>query len=228
MHKISVDISKLKILDLIDKDELLCFLHLVDEVGVVIDDRNFLKQVFELSPKKDLFKETIDDNLFFTFMDEISNIISKQITKNSLSYEPLSLDFTMLSEKEISGIELSDDQELLLAKLKLLLENRTLINRIKCIHEMRENHHSFSKVSITPDIRLLLERKLSNGNGIEQFFGFLHQLKLSYIEDGQLKEFFISLDQIDFDYMINELTSHNRHSKKLQSELGKTINFVKM
>lgn len=116
-------------------------------------------------------------------------------------------------------------EERIKTNFRTILNSKTLINRLECIKVLRENINTFSNITINADFRLLLDKK-ETING-QDLFGLVHNLKLNYVVNGKLKEFFITLDEIDLNLVIDTLLKHRSTNKKLIEGVKEGFNLVK-
>lgn len=107
---------------------------------------------------------------------------------------------------------------------KTILRNKTLVNRLTCSKMMRENANTFSNLSIQGDLRLLLDKSVTEGR---ELFGVVHQLKMTYLVDGQLKEIFLALDDVDLDHIINTLKNYKDKNNQFINGIKENIDLVK-
>lgn len=84
-------------------------------------------------------------------------------------------------------------------RLKKLLDINSLAVIIKAITILRESTNLFSNARVLTDVRPIFDVEVTNKPVL---FAIMSTLKLSYVVDGQLKEFFVSMDESDINFLI--------------------------
>jgi len=105
-------------------------------------------------------------------------------------------------------------------KLNILLSINNLHLLAKAIDLMREYDNIFSNARVVSDIRPIFDFGVDDTD--PALVGIVHNLKLTYLNNGQLKEFFLALDDSDLQVLTKSLSRATQKAEKLREIANKT------
>jgi hypothetical protein len=113
-----------------------------------------------------------------------------------------------------------------LSRNLLLLFNKSdkLIKTFKAYHLLFENTRSYKQSRVISDIRMTFNDNFDEKNKTALI---IHQLKLEYVSNNELKEFFISLDKNDILDLRDELNRSLEKEGCIKRDFDK-INFINL
>jgi len=128
-------------------------------------------------------------------------------------------------QQSIEEYEYSDGEGLkanisiLKNRLAQLLDIDSLRTIVKAVNLLRENTNTFSNARTITDVRPIFDAEVET-NSIDCVI--LNTLKLSYVTNGELQEFFISMDDSDINLLIKVLDRAKNKTNALKSLLKDT------
>jgi hypothetical protein len=166
-----------------------------------------LLQQFPLGGSIDDLQKSLNENQLFvdvpemaeTFFSFGSLLANNKETTNEELAKNLSVAFAEKKKDEVGG----DIVEQLEKNLLTLFECAdNLTKTMKAFNLLTENAHLYRQSSVMTDMRLLFNDELETAPACGVI---LHQLKIDYIENGEQKSFFLSMDKDDVTEMCNVL-----------------------
>lgn len=113
--------------------------------------------------------------------------------------------------EEVEDLSINDYSEESLAIFFELFNSNNVINKSRRIeNEYVQNEKNFDSIKITTDIRTLFERNEFIGSTI------VNKLKISYIEDEEIKSIYITIDNHDIEEIINDLKDTQKNNNYIQ------------
>lgn len=147
------------------------------------------------------------------------------LLKNKDPLEQLAEDLSDAFQQEQKDDFKPEQIEQLKQNLIILFNKAENIEKtFKAYQLLSENAHNYQDSRVITDVRMIFDEDIQTTN---QTGLIIHQLKLEYLENNQVKSFFISLDNDDLLKLKEEL---NRATEK-EDSIGKNnpnINFIKL
>lgn len=153
---------------------------------------------------------------FFSFASLLTN--SKETNKEDLA-KKLSEAFAVKKKGEVDEEIVTQLEQNLITIFK---NADSLTKTMKSLNLLTENAHLFRQSSIMTDIRLLFNDELETAPGCGVI---LHQLKIEYSENNELKSFFVSMDLDDIKIMTDVLRRAIKKEEIIQTNHS-NIHFI--
>jgi hypothetical protein len=144
--------------------------------------------------------------------------------------EPQKLDDIV--KELVSSFEESRKQQLLKIErenfvyiLSEFFNNRNIKLTFKAINLLSFNDKTFRDGKIITDIRLLFDDDISSS---ERSAVIIHQLKIEYLEDDEVKDYYFSLDSTDLIKLQSQLERAIKKEEVIKNNYNETFSFFKL